>query len=468
MTDHSPSHIRGHTPLDRGSFANTFTGTVVTKEAYGVNLQANLQDLHGRLKSMKYRHQPIRRIYIDKEGGKKRPIGISAVEDKIVQDSLRELLEAVYEQDFRDCSYGFRPGRSAHDALRALNGAVRRGEVNVVLEADIVSFFDRVDRKKLKQLLGQRLADKSLMRLIGKCLHVGILEGGVETQLDEGTVQGSTLSPILANVYLHHVLDVWFEDEIKSTLRGKAVLIRYCDDFVIGLQRPEEAQRVRALLGERLAAFWLGAAPGQDPSGEFPATAGRPTRGTRSGNLRPTRFYALLASEPSGSLAHGDQDLTCSPTTVRSSRLRLVPPPSAPVGTGAARRAEAQTHRALQLLQRAGVTRRPSGMSPTMHAGPGISGCADAATANASTGTGSTIYCGISRCPSPQWGSRCGQPRETYQRRSPVVEISSLGSGEGRGWVTGPGYSTSLPASRPEALELFGSGFAGLGFKRVR
>jgi RNA-directed DNA polymerase len=229
----------------------------MTKEAYGVNLQANLQDLHGRLKSMKYRHQPIRRVYIDKEGGKKRPIGISAVEDKIVQDSLRELLEAVYEQDFRDCSYGFRPGRSAHDALRALNGAVRRGEVNVVLEADIVSFFDRVDRKKLKQLLGQRLADKSLMRLIGKCLHVGILEGGVETQLDEGTVQGSTLSPILANVYLHHVLDVWFEDEIKSTLRGKAVLIRYCDDFVIGLQRPEEAQRVRALLGERLAAFGL-------------------------------------------------------------------------------------------------------------------------------------------------------------------------------------------------------------------
>jgi hypothetical protein len=138
----------------------------VSKEEYGKDLETNLQDLHQRLKSMKYKHQPIRRVHIDKEGGKTRPIGISTVEDKIVQDSLRELLEAIYEQDFRDCSYGFRPGRSAHDALRALNGAVYRREVNVVLEADIVSFFDRIDRRNLKQLLEQRLADKSLLRLI--------------------------------------------------------------------------------------------------------------------------------------------------------------------------------------------------------------------------------------------------------------------------------------------------------------
>jgi group II intron reverse transcriptase/maturase len=229
----------------------------VTKEAYGENLESNLEDLHGRLKSQRYRHQPIRRVYIDKGGGKRRPIGISTVEDKIVQDALRELLEAIYEQDFKDCSYGFRPKRSAHDALRALNGAVHRGEVNVVLEADIVSFFDRLDREKLKQLLEQRLADRRVMRLIGKCLHVGILEGGVETIPEEGTVQGSTLSPILANVYLHHALDTWFDDEIKQTLRGKAILIRYCDDFVIGLERPEDAERVVSLLGDRLKAFGL-------------------------------------------------------------------------------------------------------------------------------------------------------------------------------------------------------------------
>jgi RNA-directed DNA polymerase len=229
----------------------------VTKEEYGKDLEQNLRDLHQRLKSMRYRHQVIRRVHIDKGGGKTRPIGISSTEDKIVQDSLRELLEAIYEQDFLDCSYGFRPGRSAHDALQALNGAVYRGEVNVVLEADIVSFFDRIDRTKLKQLLEQRLADKSLMRLIGKCLHVGVLDAGVEISPELGTVQGSTLSPILANVYLHHVLDVWLETEVKPALRGKAILVRYCDDFIIGLERPEEAEHVLTLLSQRLAAFGL-------------------------------------------------------------------------------------------------------------------------------------------------------------------------------------------------------------------
>jgi len=229
----------------------------VTKEQYGEDLESNLLDLHQRLKSQQYRHQPIRRVLIDKEGGKKRPIGISALEDKLVQDSLRELLEAIYEQDFMDCSYGFRPGRSAHDALRSLNGAVHRGEVNVFLEADIVSFFDRLDRKKLKELLERRLADKSLMRLIGKCLQVGVLDKGVVITPEAGTVQGSTLSPVLANVYLHYVLDVWFELEIKPQLRGKATLVRYCDDFVIGFELPDDAQRVDRLLGDRLAEYGL-------------------------------------------------------------------------------------------------------------------------------------------------------------------------------------------------------------------
>jgi len=202
----------------------------VTKEAYGENLESNLQGLHGRLKAMRYRHQPIRRVHIEKEGGKKRPIGVSCLEDKIVQDALRELLEAIYEQDFMECSYGFRPGRSAHDALRALNLAIRRGRVNWLIEADIVSCFDCIERPKLKELLGQRIADKSLMRLVGKCLHVGVLEAGAELSPESGTVQGSTLSPLLANVYLHHALDVWFEQGVRPRLQGEAVLIRYCDD----------------------------------------------------------------------------------------------------------------------------------------------------------------------------------------------------------------------------------------------
>jgi RNA-directed DNA polymerase len=229
----------------------------VTKEKYGEDLEDNLLDLHQRLRSQKYRHQPIRRVLIDKEGGKKRPIGISALEDKLVQDSLRELLDAIYEQDFLDCSHGFRPGRSAHDALRSLNGAVHRGEVNVVFEADIVSFFDRIDRKKLKELLARRLADKSLMRLIGKCLHVGVLDNGVVTTPEEGTVQGSTLSPLLANVYLHYVLDLWFELEIQPQLKGKAILVRYCDDFVMGFERQEDAHQVNRLLSERFAVYGL-------------------------------------------------------------------------------------------------------------------------------------------------------------------------------------------------------------------
>ena len=149
----------------------------VTKEKYGQKLGENLQSLHDRLVSKQYRHQPIRRVHIPKENGKTRPIGISAFEDKVVQDAVREVLEAVYEQDFLDCSTGFRPGRSAHDAVRALKRAVDSGRVNWILEADYVSFFDSVDRKALMEMLRIRIADESLLRLIGKCLQVGVLDG---------------------------------------------------------------------------------------------------------------------------------------------------------------------------------------------------------------------------------------------------------------------------------------------------
>src|SRR5690606_17119722 len=136
--------------------------------------------------------------------------------------------------------HGFRPGRSAHEALRSLDGAVHRGEAQWVLEADIVSFFDRIDRTKLKELLQKRCGDKSLMRLIGKCLHVGVLDEGSIVTPETGTTQGSTLSPLLANVYLHYVLDLWFEEGVKARLKGKATLIRYCDDFVIAFERQDD------------------------------------------------------------------------------------------------------------------------------------------------------------------------------------------------------------------------------------
>ena len=229
----------------------------VTKETYGRALERNLRDLHARLKAKRYRHQPIRRGHIPKEGGKTRPIGISAFEDKLVQDAVRTVLEAIYEQDFLECSYGFRPGRSAHDALRTLDRSVHRGKVNWILEADIVSFFDSLDRKKLKKMLEIRVADGSLLRLIGKCLHVGVLEGVELSTPEIGTAQGSVLSPLLGNVYLHYVLDLWFEHEVKPRLRGRATLIRYCDDFIIGFEREDEARGVLAGLGRRMGGFGL-------------------------------------------------------------------------------------------------------------------------------------------------------------------------------------------------------------------
>ena len=229
----------------------------VTKEQYGQTLEANLQDLHARLKAQWYRHQPIRRVHIPKAQGKTRPIGVSAFEDKVVQDAVREVLEAIYEQDFLECSYGFRPGRSAHDAVRTLTRSVDQGEVRWIFEADIVSFFDSLDRTEFKKMLEVRVADGSLLRLIGQCLHVGVLDDEAVVEPELGTVQGSVLSPLLGNVYLHYVLDRWFATEVKPRLRGKATLIRYCDDFIIGFEREEEARRVLAVLEKRLGRFGL-------------------------------------------------------------------------------------------------------------------------------------------------------------------------------------------------------------------
>lgn len=202
----------------------------VTKGAYGQNLRENLRGLHERMKSGRYRHQPVRRVHIPKADRKTRPIGVSTVEDKIVQGAVTHVLEAIYEQDFRDCSYGCRPGRSAHDAIRALNRAAFRGEVNWVLEADIRDFFGSLDRTWLMKMLQHRVVDGSLLRLVGKCLHVGVLDGAEFSEPDQGTTQGSAISPLLGNLYLHYVLDLWFEVGIRPGLAGKATLVRYCDD----------------------------------------------------------------------------------------------------------------------------------------------------------------------------------------------------------------------------------------------
>ena len=260
----------------------------ITKEKYGQDLERNLKDLHERLRTRRYRHQPIRRVHIPKEKGRTRPIGVATTEDKVVQSALRTVLEAIYEQDFLDCSYGFRPGRSAHDAVRALTRAVNEGEANWILEFDVASFFDTVNRKQLMEMLRKRVADGSIIRLVGKCLHVGVLDGEEFTKPSEGTVQGSAISPLLGNAYLHYVLDLWFAEEVRPRLRGKATFVRYADDGVFGFERADDAQRVMAVLGKRLERFGLKLHPHKTRLLEFR----RPPRWRRGGGS-PTTFDLL-------------------------------------------------------------------------------------------------------------------------------------------------------------------------------
>ena len=231
----------------------------VDKEAYGSKLQENLRALHERMRTRRYRHQAIRRVQVPKGPGntKTRPIGVSTVEDKIVQGALTEVLVALYEPVFLPCSYGFRPGRSTHDAIRTLDRMLWREGVEWIVELDIQSFFDSLDRARLRAMLEERVADGSFMRLVGKCLHVGVLSGEQYSTPDEGTVQGSIISPLLGNVYLHYALDVWFEQEVRPTLEGHARLIRYADDAVLGFRRRDDAERVLGMLRERMAAFGL-------------------------------------------------------------------------------------------------------------------------------------------------------------------------------------------------------------------
>jgi len=251
----------------------------VTKEQYGQDLDSNIQALHERLKAGRYRHQPIRRVHIPKAPGKTRPIGISTIEDKVVQGALTEVLTTIYEQDFFEGSYGFRPGRSAHDALRAVDAMVFREGVEWILEADIQAYFDSLDRAKLKEMLQIRVADESFMRLIGKCLHVGVLDGEEFSEPEEGTTQGSIISPVLGNIYLHYVLDTWFEREIKPSLASPARLIRYADDFLMGFKSKEDAERVLELLTARMAEYGLTLHP--DKTRLVPIA--RPTRTVTSG-----------------------------------------------------------------------------------------------------------------------------------------------------------------------------------------
>ena len=256
----------------------------ITVPQYEESLDANIQDLWLRLKSKKFRAAPAKRRMIPKPNGKLRPLGIANVEDRIVQTAILMLLEPIYEQDFLDVSFGFRPGRSTKDALEALRKTIDRRPIRVVFEADIKGFFDNLEHAWLRKFLEHRIADRGIHRLIGKVLKSGVVDSdGRIHRSKRGTPQGGPLSPLLANIYLHYVLDLWFMRQFRRSCRGEAYMVRYADDFVMCFEHHEDAERFAPELEKRLAAFGLELEPDKTRTIEFGTTIQKGKPGPESG-----------------------------------------------------------------------------------------------------------------------------------------------------------------------------------------
>jgi group II intron reverse transcriptase/maturase len=241
----------------------------VTWETYEQGLDHRIDDLHTRVQTGAYRAQPSRRSYIPKEDGSKRPLAVTALEDKIVQRAVATVLSVIYEEDFLGFSYGFRPGRSQHDALDALIVGISSRKVNFILDADIRSFFTEVSQEWVVRFLEHRIGDKRILRLIQKWLRAGVLEDGVVTIEEKGTGQGSVISPLLANVYLHYVFDLWAERWRRREAAGDMIMVRYADDIVVGFQHEADARRFWDAMRERLREFSLSLHPDKTRLIEF-------------------------------------------------------------------------------------------------------------------------------------------------------------------------------------------------------
>jgi RNA-directed DNA polymerase len=252
-----------------------------TVESYGEHLEENLHSLLDRAKSGRYCAPPVKRVYIPKGSGKgARAIGMPTTEDKVLQRAVVMALEPIYEQDFLDCSYGFRPKRSAHKALEELWSRVMQNRIKWILEVDIRKYFDTMDHAQLRELLQRRVRDGVIKRLIGKWLKAGVLEGESVRYPEKGTPQGGVVSPMLSNIYLHYVLDQWFESEVKPRLKGKAFMIRFADDFVMGFEHKEDAERVLEVLGKRLEKYGLSIHPEKTRLVPFGRPMGKGSRKT--------------------------------------------------------------------------------------------------------------------------------------------------------------------------------------------
>jgi len=258
---------------------------------YGEELEANLQDLSDRLKRGAYRAKPVRRVYIPKADGRQRPLGVTALEDKLVQRSAVEVLNAIYETDFLGFSYGFRPGRGQHNALDALYTGLLTKKVNWVLDLDIRGFFDTIDHEWLVKFLEHRIADRRVVRLIQKWLNAGVLEDGKRMRVDEGTPQGGSASPLLANVYLHYAFDLWIQAWRRKRARGDVIVVRFADDIVLGFQYESDAVRLRSELTERFRKFRLELHPEKTQLLEFGPYAAENRK--KRGQGKPETFNFL-------------------------------------------------------------------------------------------------------------------------------------------------------------------------------
>src|SRR5688572_3525441 len=263
----------------------------LTWKDYEAKLERNLEDLHDRVQRGAYRALPSRRVYIPKPDGRQRPLAVAALEDKIVQRAVATLLNAIYEEDFLGFSYGFRPGRGAHDAMDALCVGIGRQKVSYILDADIRSFFDEIDQDWLIRFLEHRIGDRRIIRLIQKWLRAGVLEDGVVSVSDRGTGQGSVISPLLANIYLHYALDLWAERWRWHKATGDMIIVRYADDFIVGFQHHADAQCFLDEMRERLGKFALSLHPEKTRLIEFGRFAAE--RRKRRGLGKPETFTFL-------------------------------------------------------------------------------------------------------------------------------------------------------------------------------